>query len=161
MQCPDDRTELKAVSEGHESCVRCQGAVFTEPAFAAKWPGIREMLQPEQDQDSGAWARPRPCPNCQRVMEPLRIQKMLAWIDACSACSLLWVERADVPVLDGRLKQRLRDQKMAAVPEEDRQALASALVEADASHRKTVENMGRVRKFFDGLYTVMFFSRRK
>jgi len=156
MQCPDDRTELKAVSAGYESCVRCQGAVFTEPAFAAKWPDIREMLQPEHDQDSGAWARPRACPNCQKVMEPLRIQKMLAWIDFCSACNLLWVERADVPVLDGRLKQRIRDQKMAAVPQEDREALASALVEADTSHRKTVQNMGRAHKLLGGMKKIIW-----
>src|SRR5690349_18936744 len=105
MQCPDDHAELVEKPAGIVSCPRCRGMVFSQATFGHFHSEATQTLKPEQNLRSGAFARLRACPQCQEQMKPLRLGALLAWLDVCEKCNLLWVEQLDQAVIQG-IKQR-------------------------------------------------------
>lgn len=103
MICPDDGSDLSEEATGIYACRRCNGRAVARSAFAATHRDVENILEPEHDPDSGAFARERSCPRCRGNMMPLRLGIQLCWVDWCGACGILWFEK-----LDGYIVERLR-----------------------------------------------------
>lgn len=155
MCCPDDGTPLTRELEGVLACRTCRGHALIGEAFARRHPGTRELLEPEDDLASGAFARPRACPSCARMMAPLRLRRLAAWIDACEACGILWVERLDEPVMDALVKRVARDRAVASFPPSERERIAREIAAELADHRRTVDAIESLRLWLLSLFLGM------
>jgi len=106
MTCPDDGSELLEEAPGVYGCRRCRGHAMSRNAFEASHQDVENILEPEDDRRSGAFARERACPQCMLKMTPLRLGIQACWVDWCSQCGALWVEKLDTYVIE-RLERRI------------------------------------------------------
>jgi hypothetical protein len=145
--CPDDGSSLTEEREGVSSCKRCLGRALSGRVFSELHPGVREVLRPEEDRASGAYARRRRCPSCEQTMVPLRVDTLLAWLDWCEPCEVLWVEKLDVSVIQGLISRRERARAAASIPVEERRRVAGEIAhelmenQRDLRIIKTIERL--------------------
>jgi uncharacterized Zn finger protein (UPF0148 family) len=145
MLCPDDGAALREEGDGRAACPTCRGHALAGAAFAAAYPGVEAALAPERDPESGAFARERPCPGCGVPMAPLRIGGLLAWIERCGTCQLLWVERLDERVLAALRSRLARERAAATMPAEERRQMASELAGEIVDHERGLRRLRRLR----------------
>jgi hypothetical protein len=145
MRCPDDGGALVEETVGVLGCRTCRGHALIDEAFARRHPGARELLAPEDDAASGAFARRRPCPSCARTMTPLKIGPLAAWVERCDACGIVWVERLDERVMEALVKRLARERAVASMPASERQQAASELASEVADHRRTLSAIEELR----------------
>ena len=139
--CPEDGATLGEEGPGRAGCPACRGTALSEAAFAAAWPGLREALAPETDEASGGLARLRRCPRCGGAMVAHRIGDLLAWVEVCAPCGLLWVEKLDQPVLGALRARRARERAAAAIPAADRREMAAELAGEVAGHERGLRRL--------------------
>ncbi|PTL76063.1 rhomboid family intramembrane serine protease [Vitiosangium sp. GDMCC 1.1324] len=124
--CPDDGKPL--VARGAElSCPGCGGSCLSLAELEKAAPGVREQLGVETRETSGAFTRTRLCPGCGAVMAPLRMARLEAWLEHCTACELYWADRQDRRTLQMLSKREARRSVVASMPEKERQELAREL----------------------------------
>lgn len=80
-------------------------------------------------------------------MVPLRVDALLAWLDWCGRCELLWVEKLDVTVMDALVRRRRRARAVASIPAEERRHAATGIARELAEDQrdlrviKTIERL--------------------
>jgi hypothetical protein len=80
-------------------------------------------------------------------MVPLRVDSLLAWLDWCEPCEILWVEKLDVSVIQGLRSRGARAHAAASIPVEERRQLGDEIAHELAEHQrdlriiKTIERL--------------------
>lgn len=151
MRCPDDGGELRAEPDGGWSCDGCRGQLIARVDLARTRPHAAGLLRPEEDGDSGAFARMRLCPRCGTTMMPQRIGDQLAWLEACAGCDLLWIEKLDVAVMDRLAKRAAVVAAVEAMPAADRRELARSMASEVAEQGRLVRMVKRIVAVLHGL----------
>jgi hypothetical protein len=146
MNCPDDGLPLREEAEGRAACGLCRGRALSATAFDEAYPGMRAVLAPERDRESGAFARERRCPRCAAPMGPHRIGELLAWVEVCAPCQLHWVERLDEPAIVALRGRMARARAAAAMPAEERVEMASELAGEVGAHERGLRRLRWVRQ---------------
>lgn len=153
MKCPDDGSELVEEAPDVFGCRRCRGHALQRSAFGASHRDVENILEPEDDHHSGAYARERTCPECKRTMRPLRIGIQLCWIDWCSECGILWVEKLDTYVIE-RLERRIAlERAVLDIPPEQRRTMASEIagdLERTRRELQLITDLNRWFRWFAG-----------
>ncbi len=145
MRCPDDGGELTQLGQSVFGCPHCRGRAFQASAFASAHPGVAGLLRPEGELASGAYARIRSCPSCQRPMSPLRLGQLEAWLDWCETCRLLWEEKLDEAVIEELKRRMSRDRAVSSMKPAERQAMAREIAGELASYRREAEVIEALR----------------
>ena len=127
MTCPDDGSDLREEAPGVHACRRCNGRAMQRTAFEASHGDVENILEPEDDVHSGAFARERGCPECRRTMAPLRLGDQLCWLDWCAPCGVLWVEKLDTYVIDRLEKRIARTRAVLEIPAEERRRMSAEI----------------------------------
>ena len=151
MLCPDDASELLESGNGVLSCRRCHGHAVSGAAFSAIHEDITQLLQAEEDRESGAYARVRLCPRCRRAMLPLRIGDQLAWLDSCEPCGIVWVEKLDEAVIQRLERRRALSRAVGALPPDARREMAHDIAREMADEHRQVRVLKVIRKLLFGL----------
>lgn len=121
MKCPDHAKELKDLR-----CPTCLGELMALSELEMRVRGGPALLAP----DAKARVKPRQCPQCSLVMMPLRIGKAEAFIERCTSCESLWVEKSDLRTLEMLAKSAARQAAYASMSDAEKKELASGLAEA-------------------------------
>ena len=121
MKCPDHAKELKDLR-----CPTCLAELMASSELESRVTGGPALLAP----DPKARVKPRACPQCSLVMVPLRIGKAEAFIERCTSCESLWVEKSDLRTLEMLAKSAARQAAYASMTDAEKKELAQGLAEA-------------------------------
>ncbi|MBX7099836.1 MAG: rhomboid family intramembrane serine protease [Myxococcaceae bacterium] len=125
--CPADGQSLTVAPDGTQRCGRCQARWLTDQELELRCPGAKRVLAVESREDSLAYVKPRQCPDCRRVLTPLRISTAEQWIERCPDCERVFLEVQDERTLQNFLRTAKRNAAYQSLAKEDRAELGQAL----------------------------------